>query len=121
MVWSADERHVARHGAAHGDLGARPGRRSTRSGSTDADTPRLKHIAHLGVRTRAYSYSQHGLTPPATDVRVELTAPDGAVWTWGDAAAPDRVVGPAGDFCLVVVQRRHVDDTDLVCAGAARA
>ena len=80
-------------------------------------TARLRHIAHLGVRTRAYSYSQHGLTAPATDVRVELTAPDGAVWTWGDAAATDRVVGPAGDFCLVVVQRRHVDDTQLVCAG----
>jgi uncharacterized protein (TIGR03084 family) len=78
---------------------------------------RLKHIAHLGVRTRGYSYSQHGLTPPATDVHVELTAPDGAVWTWGDAAAVDRVVGPANDFCLVVVQRRHIDDTELVCAG----
>jgi uncharacterized protein (TIGR03084 family) len=78
---------------------------------------RLKHIAHLGVRTRGYSYSQHSLTPPATDVRVELTAPGGAVWTWGDAAAADRVVGPANDFCLVVVQRRHIDDTELVCAG----
>jgi uncharacterized protein (TIGR03084 family) len=81
------------------------------------DTPRLKHVAHLGVRTRAYSYGQRGLAPPATEVRVELMAPGGAVWTWGDAAAPDRVVGPADDFCLVVVQRRHLDDTDLVCEG----
>ena len=40
------------------------------------DTSRLKHIAHLGVRTRAYSYAQHDLTPPATDVRVELTGPE---------------------------------------------
>jgi uncharacterized protein (TIGR03084 family) len=78
---------------------------------------RLKHIAHLGVRTRAYSYRQHGLTPPEADVRVELTAPDGAIWVWGDAAAVDRVSGPALDFCLVVVQRRHVADTDLVCEG----
>jgi uncharacterized protein (TIGR03084 family) len=80
-------------------------------------TPRLKHIAHLGVRTRAYSYRQHGLEPPSTDVRVELLAPDGTHWTWGVPQAPDRVVGVAVDFCLVVVQRRHLDDTDLQCTG----
>jgi uncharacterized protein (TIGR03084 family) len=81
------------------------------------DTPRLKHIAHLGVRTRAYSYAQHELTPPASDVRVELYGPEGAVWTWGDTAAPDQVRGPAGDFCRVVVRRRHLDDTRLEYAG----
>jgi hypothetical protein len=27
------------------------------------------------------------------------------------------VRGPAADFCLVVTQRRHLDDTDLVCVG----
>jgi len=81
------------------------------------DTPRLRHIAHLGVRTRGYSYTQHALTPPDTDVRVELTGPEGAVWTWGDTAAPDQVRGPAGDFCRVVVRRRHVDDTRLEYAG----
>src|SRR5579859_2695055 len=80
-------------------------------------TRRLRHIAHLGVRTRAYSYQQHGLTPPSTDVHVALTAPDGAAWTWGDPAALDRVSGPALDFCLVVVQRRHLDDTRLEVDG----
>jgi uncharacterized protein (TIGR03084 family) len=78
-----------------------------------AATPRLKHIAHLGVRTRAYSYTQHGLTPPSNEVRVQLDAPGGAVWTWGGSDATDAVTGPALDFCLVVVQRRHLDDTDL--------
>ncbi|GAC1317688.1 MAG: TIGR03084 family metal-binding protein [Chloroflexota bacterium] len=82
-----------------------------------APTARLKHIAHLGVRTRGYSYAQRGLAQPATDVRVELAAPDGGTWTWGDPAAPDRISGTAPDFCLVVVQRRHVDDTDLACHG----
>jgi uncharacterized protein (TIGR03084 family) len=81
------------------------------------DTPRLKHIAHLGVRARAYSYQQHNLTPPATDVYVELAAPDNATWTWGETSAADRVQGPAGDFCQVVVRRRHVDDTRLDYAG----
>lgn len=80
-------------------------------------TPRLRHIAHLGVRTRAYSYAQHSLSAPATDVRVELAAPDGSTWRWGEPVAADRVQGPAREFCLVVVQRRHVDDTALVCSG----
>jgi uncharacterized protein (TIGR03084 family) len=83
-----------------------------------AATPRLKHIAHLGVRTRAYSYTQHGMTPPTNDVRVELDAPGGdGQWSWGASDAEDRVSGPALDFCLVVVQRRHLDDTDLSYAG----
>ena len=82
-----------------------------------AATPRLKHIAHLGVRTRAYSFTQHGLTPPSNDVRVQLDAPGGGVWTWGEPDAEDRVTGPAPDFCLVVVQRRHLDDTDLTYDG----
>jgi uncharacterized protein (TIGR03084 family) len=78
---------------------------------------RLRHIAHLGVRTRAYSYQQHGMSVPNTDVRVVLLAPDGGEWSWGDPSAVDRVVGPALDFCRVVVQRRHVDDTQLRTEG----
>ena len=80
-------------------------------------TARLRHIAHLGVRTRAYSYQQHGLTPPSTDVHVALAAPADSDWTWGEPNAPDQVTGPAMDFCLVVVQRRHLDDTDLQVSG----
>jgi uncharacterized protein (TIGR03084 family) len=50
-------------------------------------------------------------------VRVELAAPSGAVWAWGDADSSERITGPAEDFCLVVTQRRHVDDTALVVEG----
>lgn len=78
---------------------------------------RLRHIAHLGVRTRGYSYQQHGLNPPTTDVHVALTAPGGATWAWGDPASADQVTGTALDFCLVVVQRRHLDDTELQAEG----
>jgi uncharacterized protein (TIGR03084 family) len=80
-------------------------------------TARLKHIAHLGVRTRAYSYSQHGLPVPSTDVHVCLSGPDGAEWTWGEATAADRVSGSATEFCLVVVRRRHLDATHLGADG----
>jgi uncharacterized protein (TIGR03084 family) len=80
-------------------------------------TPRLRHIAHLGVRTRHFSYAVRGLPAPEGEVRVELRGPDGDVWTWGAEDAADRVVGPALDFCLVVTQRRNVKDTALVASG----
>jgi len=86
-------------------------------GITRKPSARLRHICHLGVRTRGFSYVTHGLQPPTADVRVELTSPDGEQWTWGDVDAPDRVEGSALDFCLVVTQRRLVDDTALAITG----
>lgn len=86
-------------------------------GARHQPTDRIRHIAQLGVITRGWSYVVRGLVPPEGDVRVELAAPSGAVWTWGPAGAADAVTGPAEHFCLVVTQRRHVDDTDLVVTG----
>ena len=80
-------------------------------------TGRLRHVAHIGVGTRAFSYAIRGKTQPPGPVRVELTAPDGTVWTWGPEEAEDRVAGPALDFCLLVTQRRHRDDLALAIEG----
>ena len=82
-----------------------------------APTERLRHIAHLGVITRAFSFTNQGRPAPDRDVRVELTSPGGDRWTWGDAGAAERVSGPALDFCLVVTRRRHVADTRLAVQG----
>jgi uncharacterized protein (TIGR03084 family) len=82
-------------------------------------TDRLRHVAHIGVGARAFSYAVHGKTLPQTPVRVELTGPDGGLWTWGPEHAADRVAGPALDFCLLVTQRRHRDDLALVIEGPA--
>jgi uncharacterized protein (TIGR03084 family) len=84
-------------------------------------TPRLRHVADLGIRALRYSYAVNGLAVPADPVRVELAAPDGQCWTWGPADARDRVAGDALDFCLVVTQRRHRDDTGLDVRGPAAA
>ncbi|RJP16709.1 MAG: TIGR03084 family protein [Candidatus Abyssobacteria bacterium SURF_5] len=81
------------------------------------NTDRLRHIAHLGVKTFGWSYTNRGLQAPQTPVRVELTAPSGALWTWGPENASDKISGPAEDFCLIVAQRRHVDDTRLRVIG----
>lgn len=80
-------------------------------------TERLRHIAHLGVITRGFSFTNQGRPAPAGDVRVELVSPAGASWGWGDPTAADSVAGPAVDFCLVVTRRRHVADTRLTVRG----
>lgn len=82
-------------------------------------TDRLLHIARLGVITRGWTYANRGEEPPPVDVRVELVAPSGAVGEWGPEDATDRVSGPVEDFCLVVTQRRHVEDTSLRVEGDA--
>src|SRR5579875_457018 len=78
---------------------------------------RLRHVAHLGVRTRDFAYLVRGRTPPAEQFRVELTAPNGQQWAWGPEDASQRVTGPALDFCLLVTQRRHRADLSLVAVG----
>ena len=80
-------------------------------------TNRLKSIAHLGVRTRDFAFSVHGLTPPAEPFRVELTAPDGDPWVWGPEDAAQRVSGSALDFCYLVTQRRPRTELDVVADG----
>ena len=80
-------------------------------------TARLKHIAHIGVRTRGFAYAGRGMPVPDSEVRVELEGPDGGTWEWGPTGAVDRVTGPAVDFCLVVTQRRHRADTALKAEG----
>jgi len=83
------------------------------------DTDRLRHVAFLGVRTREFSYVTRGVPPDPTPVYVELTAPSGATWTYGDATAENRIAGSASDFCRVVTQRRHMADTNLRVTGLA--
>jgi uncharacterized protein (TIGR03084 family) len=81
-------------------------------------TARLRHVAHLGVRTLPWSFRVRGLPVPEAAVRVELAAPDGETWTWGPQDAADRVSGPAEDFCLLVTQRRNRSDTAVTATGA---
>ena len=81
-------------------------------------TARLRNVAHIGVRTRNFAYAVHDEESPTEEFRIELTAPDGSLWTWGPADAAQRIAGPALDFCLLVTQRRHPDDLALTVTGA---
>jgi uncharacterized protein (TIGR03084 family) len=101
-------------------------------------TARLRHVAHIGVRTRDFAFSANKLEVPTEDFRIELDpagldpagldAPglDAAgvssqQWVWGPEDAAQRVSGSALDFCLLVTQRRHLEDLDLVAVGAQAA
>jgi uncharacterized protein (TIGR03084 family) len=82
-------------------------------------TDRLRHIAHLGYVTRGFSYAVRGKDMPPAPVYVALTAPSGDEWTWGEETAADRITGPALDFCLLVTQRRLLDELELKVIGDA--
>ncbi len=87
-------------------------------GVSRTPTNRLRHVAHIGVRARAFSYITNKLQLPAGDIAVVLTGPDGDVWSWNpEAAQLNSVTGSALDFCLMVTQRRHPADTDLKISG----
>lgn len=88
-------------------------------GVTREPTDRLRHVAHIGVRARPFSYAIRQMTMPDVDVHVALTSPSGETATWGAPDAVDVVRGPMLDFCLVVTQRRHRADTALEVTGAA--
>lgn len=89
------------------------GAMDTRPASAD----RIRHVAHIGVRTRDYAFGNNELEAPDAEFRVELVAPSGETWTWGPQDAAQKVTGSAYDFCQLVTQRVHRGDTDLVAVG----
>ena len=85
-------------------------------------TDRLRHIAHLGVRARPFSYLVRDMAVPDGQIVVEVIAPSGEPWRWevGDEGPDEEIAsitGTALDFCLVVTQRRNVNDTGLTLTG----
>jgi uncharacterized protein (TIGR03084 family) len=86
-------------------------------GVTREPTDRLRHVAHIGVGARPFSYAVRAMAMPDLVPRVELVGPSGDRWTWGPEGSPDVVRGDALDFCLAVTQRRHLADVDLVIDG----
>ncbi|MBF0450411.1 MAG: TIGR03084 family protein [Candidatus Magnetomorum sp.] len=80
-------------------------------------TDRLKHIAHIGVSTFSWSFKNRNLPVPDKNIHIELVSPSNELWTWGAKESEECVSGNANDFCLIVTQRRHLDDTQIKVHG----
>ena len=77
----------------------------------------VRHVVHIGVRTRDFSFGSRGMDAPDEEFRVSLTLPGGSLLEYGPPAARQTVTGSAYDFALLVTQRVHRDDTDLDAVG----
>jgi uncharacterized protein (TIGR03084 family) len=80
-------------------------------------TNRLKHIAHIGVSTFSWSFKNRNLPVPEDSPRIELLSPSKEKWAWGSENSENCISGDAYDFCLIVTQRRHADDTQIIVRG----
>jgi uncharacterized protein (TIGR03084 family) len=81
-------------------------------------TDRLRHIAHIGVVTREFSYVNRGLSPPTQPIRVELTSPSGERWVWGAEDATNSVTSTAYEFCKVITRRIPLSESAVETEGA---
>jgi uncharacterized protein (TIGR03084 family) len=77
----------------------------------------VRHVVHIGVRTRDFSFGSRGMDAPDEEIHVSLTLPGGTVVEYGPPAAEQSVTGSAYDFALLVTQRVHRADTDLEAVG----
>lgn len=80
-------------------------------------TDRIGLLVGFAVRTWDFGYLARGLDTPEVPFRFELTAPSGALWTFGPEEADQRITGAGADFCLLVTRRRHRDDLALTATG----
>lgn len=78
---------------------------------------RIRNIAHLGVKTFPWTFSNRGLSVPENRPYVSLDSPDGEIWEWGQPDTSERIEGRVEEFCQVVTQVRHIDDTNLQTTG----
>lgn len=78
---------------------------------------RLQNIARFGVLTIPFAFQNRGETPPPHRIYVSLRSPKGELWEWNSPDSPDVIEGSAMDFCHVVTQTRHLQDTQLAVEG----
>ena len=77
----------------------------------------IGNIVRLGVNTFGWTFANRAEPIPDAMPFVQLEAPSGAVWTYGDADCGERIEGLAEEFCMVVAQTRNIADTALRATG----
>jgi uncharacterized protein (TIGR03084 family) len=86
-------------------------------GQDRPESARLRNIVVLGVNTFAWTHRVRDWAIPAYLPRIELTAPLGEKWSFGEEGESGSVQGSARDFAQVVTQTRHLLDTELRVEG----
>lgn len=86
-------------------------------GLTRQNGDAIRGIVVLGYNTYGWSFTVRGETPPGPRPFLKLTAPTGAVWTFGDERRDECIEGLAEEFCQVITQVRNIADTNLVVTG----
>lgn len=77
----------------------------------------LKNICVLGRNTYGWTFKNRRIEPPQPVPQLLLTAPCGALWTFGEPAGGEQIMGDAAQFCQVVTQTRNIADTALKVTG----
>lgn len=80
------------------------------------DEDRIKNIVVLGVNTFGWTHIVRGWDVPDQMPYLDLTAPSGAQWRFGDEGE-ERITGRASEFAQVVTQTRSIEDTNLIVKG----
>lgn len=91
----------------------------TTAGVEPVDTDRLRHVAHIGYRALPYAFRSQEVEQPSplSELRLELVAPSGQAWTYGEGDAPQSITGSASHWCRVATRRMAAADSDLVAHG----
>jgi uncharacterized protein (TIGR03084 family) len=82
-------------------------------GRVRENTDRLQNIIILGINTFGWTFKVRGEAAPDQMPYVELAAPSGRLWTFGEENSASAIKGAAEEFAQVVTQTRHVEDTQL--------
>ncbi len=86
-------------------------------GRRRSESDRIRNVVMLGVNAFGWSHKVQGLPMPERMPYLSLTAPSGAIWTFGEPDPSERIKGSAVAFAQVVTQTRNVADTDLQVTG----
>ena len=93
-------------------------------GVEPVDTDRMQHVCYLGYQTLPYAFQFAGREMPASrdQLRLALTGPSGATWTFGPDSAPQVITGSAGEWARLCVRRiARADAPSLAADGPLAA
>jgi uncharacterized protein (TIGR03084 family) len=86
-------------------------------GAERVDADRIGNIVRLGVNTYGFTWKNRRMEPPGAMPQLQLTAPSGALWEYGEPSDSGVISGSAAEFCQVVTQCRNIADTSLDVSG----